>query len=65
MKKSFHNDWDDGCYCKSCGKEITTYEELKNGVCSECMRKKQDDKHRRYVRRKGKTDKDYIEEIGE
>ena len=65
MKKSFYNDWEDGCYCKSCGKEITTYEELKNGVCRDCMRKKQQDKHLRYARRKGKLDKDYIEEIGE
>ena len=65
MRKSLYDDWDDGCYCKSCGREITTHEELKNGVCSECMKKKQDDKRRRYVRRRSEPDQDYIEEIGE
>lgn len=64
MKKNYNN-WDDGCYCNNCGKEITTHEELKNGMCSDCMRKKQQDKYRRYVRRKEKISKNYIEEIGE
>lgn len=64
MKKNY-SEWDDSCYCNNCGKEMTTYEELKNGVCGECLRKKQQDKYRRYARRKGKTDMNFAEEIGE
>lgn len=52
MKKTDWEDWDNSSYCKICGKELTNFEESKNGICGECARKKHIEKTRRCMRRR-------------
>jgi len=52
MSKNFYDDWD-APTCNHCGKEISDREDsLNKGLCSECARKMQQKKDRRYTQKR-------------